>query len=67
MLKRVLTGVILMAADIIPFPEGEELERRKKIALDPDRIHQRKKQLEKSREKRERKEKNKRITDSLKD
>lgn len=67
MFKRILSGVIMMAADVIQFPSGDELERRKKEALDPERLQRRRKWAEKNREERERKEKNKRITDSLKD
>lgn len=67
MLKRVLSGVIMMAADVIPFPSGDELEERKKRAMDPERRQAQRARDVKRREKKERAEKNKRITDSLKD
>lgn len=67
MIKRTLRGVLLMTADVIAFPSPDELEERKRIAMDPERARARRKQAERRREDKLRKEKNKRITDSLKD
>lgn len=66
MLKRVLTGVVFKPADIIPFPTGDDLERKKKEAADPERARSRRKWAERNKEERERKDRNKRITDELK-
>jgi hypothetical protein len=66
MIKRTLNGVLTMAADVIDFPSPEELEERKRIATDPERVRARRKQAERRREDKLRKEKNKRITESLK-
>lgn len=66
MIKRVLTGVLFSPADVIPFPTGDDLEKRKKEAADPERIRSRRKWAERNKEKRERRDSNKRITDDLK-
>ena len=65
--KRMLSGVLLRMAEVIPFPTGDELEERKKRAMDPERRQAQRARDVKRRERKERAEKNKRITDSLKD
>jgi hypothetical protein len=64
--KRMLNGIKLVAAEVVPFPTGDELERRKKEAADPERKALRKKAAERRREEEDRKRKNQRIVDGLK-
>lgn len=66
MFKRLLTGVVLMAAEVIPFPTGDELEQRKKESAGPATRSERKAKVRKRKEEKERKEKNNRILQDVK-
>ena len=66
MIKRLLTGVSFHLAQVIAFPTEDELEERKKRAVDPERQARAKASQNKRREEAERAKNNKRIVDGLK-